>query len=71
VKPDELQLLQAVAAKPRSALADACFAPIQMPEKRGLYLLQKWADKGWWEYGVTLRSGWLTPKGAAVALPKK
>ena len=31
--------------------------------KREVYILDKWSGKGWWDYGVTLRSGWLTEKG--------
>jgi len=27
------------------------------------YVLDKWSDKGYWEYGVSLRSGWLTEDG--------
>lgn len=67
MKTDELQLLQAVADKPQGVFADGCFEPIGMHPKRGMYLLGKWASKGWWEYGVTLRSGWLTPEGIAAA----
>lgn len=29
-------------------------------EKRAFYLLQKWADKGWIEYGVWAWGGWFT-----------
>lgn len=28
--------------------------------------LEKWTKKGYWEYGVTLRSGWLTDRGREV-----
>lgn len=34
-----------------------------MHYKRAWYLLEKWCDKGWYEYGVTLDLGWLTPEG--------
>ena len=34
--------------------------------KRCWYLLGKWADKGWYEYGVTLDLGWLTSEGVSV-----
>lgn len=26
-------------------------------------ILQKWEGKGWWDCGVSTRSGWLTPEG--------
>jgi hypothetical protein len=31
--------------------------------KRALYLLQKWSDKGWYSYGVTIDLGWMTELG--------
>ena len=36
------------------------------PDKRFYSLLAKWARKGWWEYGVSLRGGWLTDVGRAA-----
>jgi len=38
-----------------------------MHYKRAWYLLQKWSDKGWYDYGVTLDLGWLTDKGKEAA----
>ncbi len=38
-------------------------ASVDMIEKRAMAMLDKWDRKGWWEYGVSLRSGWLTAKG--------
>lgn len=35
-------------------------AGIGIYEKRATYLLDKWTGRGWWDYGVTLRSGWFT-----------
>lgn len=32
--------------------------------------LDKWSRKGWWDYGVSSRSGWLTDEGK-VELPKR
>jgi len=26
-------------------------------------ILNKWCDAGWWDFGVSLRTGWLTNKG--------
>lgn len=31
--------------------------------KRQYHLLGKWTSIGWWEFGVTLRAGWLTDVG--------
>lgn len=36
-----------------------------MNHKRSDYLLRKWCHKGWWECGVSERSGWFTDKGRA------
>jgi hypothetical protein len=33
--------------------------------KQAWATLEKWTDKGWYEYGVTLDLGWLTPEGIA------
>lgn len=30
-----------------------------IPKKRACYILQKWVDKGWYDYGVSLDLGWL------------
>ncbi len=36
---------------------------IEIPIKRCWYLLEKWVDKGWYDFGVTLDLGWITPEG--------
>lgn len=38
------------------------FDLLGIPEKRGAYILSKWSDKGWWDYGVSLYCGWFTDK---------
>ncbi len=38
-----------------------------MHEKRCQRILEKWEDKGWWDSGVSCRSGWMTAKGLAEA----
>lgn len=32
-------------------------------DKQLMYYLDKWAGRNWWEYGVSLRTGWFTPEG--------
>jgi hypothetical protein len=32
-----------------------------IPNKRCWYYLQKWSEKGYYNYGVTLDSGWFEP----------
>ena len=39
--------------------------PLGIPEKRCYYLLFKWSDKDWWNYGVNARWGWFTPNAPA------
>jgi hypothetical protein len=41
----------------------ARFVKNGMPRKRLLFWLDKWADMGWYEYGVSPELGWLTSKG--------
>lgn len=38
-----------------------------MHYKRALYLLEKWSRKGWYEWGVSIRVGWLQPEGIEKA----
>lgn len=38
---------------------------IGINHKRAWYLLDKWAGRGWYEYGVCIDLGWLTPEGVA------
>lgn len=38
-----------------------------MPHKRAWYILEKWSNKDWYNYGTTLDLGWLTEKGIEVA----
>lgn len=34
-----------------------------LPAKRMWYILQKWAGRDWYDYGVSLDLGWLTLEG--------
>jgi hypothetical protein len=57
IRQDEVELRRAV-------IANGGRAPLDYPWTRRLYaMLDKWDRKGWWDSGVTLRSGWLTTKG--------
>lgn len=78
MKPDEKELLLKLAEiqlhpsnagiRPEPyALATDLAKTFGMHEKRAHYLLLKWADRGWWEYGVSARTGWLTEKGLDAA----
>lgn len=71
MKPDEKAfLLKLAAERPMQTMgkfATDVAAEIGMHVKRAEYLLQKWTDKGWFNYGVSARSGWLTEAGFAFA----
>ena len=36
---------------------------LDIPYKRARYICLKWSGKGWYEYGVSWRVGWLTESG--------
>jgi hypothetical protein len=68
VKPDERALLDALRVDRAGpflpgTFADAIGNHLGIHHKRVYYLLCKWADRDWWEYGVSARSGWFTDKG--------
>lgn len=69
------QLLQLERARPHEDVfhklpfATDYAAVLSIPEKRAYYLLDKWTNNGWWDYGVSLRSGWFTPEAPAVLTP--
>jgi hypothetical protein len=69
MKPDEKQLLLELVnlGFPRDELVTEVAIRLKINVKRAMYLLDKWTDKSWWEYGVTSRSGWLTKEGQEVA----
>ena len=39
-----------------------------LPAARLAYLLDKWDRNGWWDWGVNILYGWLTPAGEQRAL---
>jgi hypothetical protein len=77
LKPDEREFLALVVAgnlRRKPPLTPRDLIPKSgLNEKRALYLLDKWADKGWYEYGVCVDLGWITPKGikAFIALKNR
>lgn len=38
-------------------------AGLNMHRKRAAYILEKWVGRGWYDYGVCVDLGWLTPEG--------
>ena len=47
----------------RVPFVDELANDLGFPSKQALSWAEKWVRKGWWDYGVTLRSGWFTPEG--------
>ncbi len=68
MKADEAELVKALQNTPPN-VALAPFEAGQMlgiPEKRLMYIFKKWTGRGWFESGVSTRTGWLTRAGADV-----
>lgn len=61
--PREGQGLRPFHKLPRDLINQSDF-PINY--KRAHYLLQKWTDKGLYNYGVSVDLGWITPVGANI-----
>lgn len=59
IKPEEIRFIAFVLAHGGRIPSDL-WKGIKKQEYR---YLSKWTGKGWWEFGVSLRSGWLTPEG--------
>lgn len=73
-KPDELALytiLRTIApgswleGMPGIEVVTASLDILRIPEKRGYRLLEKWANNGWWDCGVSIRAGWFTETAPA------
>jgi len=66
-KQDELDMIKYVLSTEGSA---GCLINYETPiPKRKGCILEKWNRKGYWDCGVTLRSGWLTQKGRISLMP--
>lgn len=74
-KPDEIELYARLREARTSAYKTGAPWPneiaeiLGMPPNRMYYLLEKWVDKDWWEYGVSLRCGWFTEDAPEVLVP--
>lgn len=78
MKPAEQQFLRAVLAahagpyhdhqRSKPPFAAEIAQGMGQNEKQALRWVEKWDARGWWDYGVSLRSGWFTPEGYEAAL---
>jgi hypothetical protein len=64
IKPDALDLLFFI-AKGGNGLRYMKAYPDRIHPNRIHALCEKWARRGYMDYGVTARTGWLTDKGKA------
>lgn len=63
MKDDEKQFLLDILNRgitPRDIINEPDF---YMHHKRAWYLLEKWSDKGWYDWGISMDLGWLTEDG--------
>lgn len=58
MKPDEIELIRLVMKQSRPTVSE-----MNEVSPRWAYLLTKWVRRGFWEYGVSLRTGWMTEAG--------
>ncbi len=80
MKDDEYILLRELFLEKRALkLEDGSFAgfgpyPSETAKRLGMhpkrlnYILEKWTDKDWWEYGVSPQYGWMTDEGHEAAM---
>lgn len=69
MKDDERKLLQEL--QRQSASGDIPYvrcvvSGLGINWRRAAYICDKWAAKGWYDYGVNVLAGWLTEKGKAI-----
>jgi hypothetical protein len=73
VKPDEISMMRRMLEIDVQELNSAkewwSYYELDQLSPRWAYILDKWERKGWYEFGVALRVGWLTEKGRE-ALPQ-
>ena len=75
VKPDEFFLFNTILYLHRTGKTNHITprnvaAAHRIDAKRANYLFEKWAVRGWYEYGVSADLGWLTPTGLSVYPPE-
>ena len=66
IKEDEIKLRVASLEKPENISFRQLGEALRIPTKRLCYLLNKWSEAGWYDYGVCIDLGWLTPLGMSI-----
>lgn len=68
MKPDERALLLKLAdGRSPDVFATDVAVGMGINVNRAMYLLEKWSNKGWWNSGISTRSGWMTELGKEAA----
>lgn len=69
IKQDEKQLLEAMQTHSISGIRiPDLVRDLGMHEKRAMYIMEKWAGRGLYDYGIHVMGGWLTPEGKEAVL---
>lgn len=63
-KQDELNLWRVIKDLPNNKVIpwEELFKQLNIHPKRGFYIIGKWTGKGILEYGVSLRTAWISDK---------
>lgn len=60
IKEDEEEFIGAILLGVRPYDAEEALA---LHPKRAEYILAKWTERGWWDCGVSIMTGWVTEEG--------
>lgn len=60
IKEDEEEFIGAILLGVRPYEAEEALG---MHPKRSEYILAKWSERGWWDWGVAIMTGWITEEG--------
>lgn len=63
MKDDEISYLMVLCAHRGVYSPRELYSFLKLPPKRALYILNKLVRKGFYDYGVSLDTGWLTDEG--------
>ena len=71
MKDDEKRLLLELQRLCSGATLDSPYVrevvrELGINENRAAYICEKWTVKGWYDYGVNVLAGWLTPEGLKI-----
>jgi hypothetical protein len=68
MSPQERSIAQYVVSGATGSEAEAWWVAKGSPPRQLWAVLDRWAARGWWDYGVSIRGGWLTESGREALL---